>query len=142
VALGRLLADPSGELGDLRRQASTYPEPLRSALAAAAWEADFSTQIAGQAAPRGDVLYVSLCLSRAIGVLVQALFAYHRRWCLNEKGALAAVEGMPAAPADFTRRARALLGHPGTTAGELTVSVASAAALVTEVRAVLTDSGR
>jgi len=44
VALGRLLADPSGELGDLRRQASTYPEPLRSALAAAAWEADFSTQ--------------------------------------------------------------------------------------------------
>jgi predicted nucleotidyltransferase len=141
VALGRVLADPSGELAALQAETKRYPEPLRAAIAAAAWEAEFSVKIAGKSAANGDVLHVSLCLSRAVGILVQALFAHNRRWCLNEKGALAAVEGMPAVPAGFAARARRLLGSPGTAAAALAATLAVAAELVAEVRAILAGPG-
>lgn len=137
VALGRVLADPTGELTDLRRQTAEYPEPLRDVLTAAAWEAEFLVEGAAKGAARGDALYVSLCLSRAVGVLVQALFAADRRWCLNEKGALAVAETLPGAPAGFGRRVRELLGAPGTTGEALTATVAGARDLVAQTRAAL-----
>lgn len=135
VALGRVLADPTGELADLRRQISRYPDPLRAALTAGAWEAEFLIEGAAKGAARADTLYVSLCLSRAVGVLVQALYAADRRWCLGEKGALAVAETLPGAPAGFGRRVRHLLGAPGATAEALTATVAEARALVAETRA-------
>ncbi len=134
VALGQVLADPTGELAELRRRTADYPEPLREALTAASWEAEFLAEGAAKGAARGDALYVALCLSRAVGVLVQALFAADRRWCLNEKGALAVAETLPGAPADFGRRVRGLLGAPGTTAEELTATVAQARTLIAQVR--------
>ncbi|MFE2874106.1 DUF4037 domain-containing protein [Streptomyces roseus] len=135
VALGQVLADPSGELTELRRRTADYPEPLREALTAAAWEAEFLVEGAAKGADRADALYVSLCLSRAVGVLVQALFAADRRWCLNEKGALAVAETLPAAPAGFGRRVRALLGAPGAAPEELKATVSAARTLVAETRA-------
>ncbi|WP_188298975.1 DUF4037 domain-containing protein [Streptomyces sp. CBMA156] len=132
VALGQPLADPTGELTDLRRQTADYPEPLREALTAAAWEAGFLLDTAAKSAARADVLHVSLCLSRAVGVLAQALYAHHRRWCLNEKGALAVAGRLPDAPADFGARVRALLGAPGGSAAELTATVARARELARE----------
>ncbi|MBT2451515.1 nucleotidyltransferase domain-containing protein [Streptomyces sp. ISL-43] len=137
VALGQVLADPSGELARLRAETSEYPEPLRDSLIAGAWEADFLVAGAAKGAARADGLYVSLSLSKAFGVLVQALFAADRRWCLNEKGALAAAELLPGAPTGFGERVRALLGAPGTTAESLTSTVAAARALVEETRAAL-----
>ncbi|MET9882083.1 nucleotidyltransferase domain-containing protein [Streptomyces sp. NPDC006430] len=134
VALGRVLADPTGELADLRRRTARYPEPLREALTAGAWEAEFLVEGAAKGAERADALYVSLCLSRAVGVLVQALFAAERRWCLNEKGALAVAETLPGAPPDFGARVRGLLGAPGTTVEALTATVAGARALVAQTR--------
>jgi hypothetical protein len=56
---------------------------------------------------RADTLYIALCLSRAVGVLVRGLFAGDRRWCLNEKGALAVAETLPGAPRAFGPRALA-----------------------------------
>ncbi|MFF1503314.1 nucleotidyltransferase domain-containing protein [Streptomyces sp. NPDC058316] len=137
VALGQVLADPTGELKSLQRRTSSYPEPLREALRAGAWEADFLVDVATKGATRADTLHVSLCLSRAFGVLVQALFAEDRRWCLNEKGALAVAETLPGAPTDFGRRVRRLLGAPGDTAESLTATVAEARVLVEETRAAL-----
>lgn len=137
VALGRVLADPSGELGTLRAEAGTYPAPLREALTGAAWEAGFLVSNAAKSARRGDVLHVSLSLSRAVGVLVQALFAHHRRWCLNEKGALAVASTLPDTPPGFGDRAGALLGALGADPPELTSRVALAGGLVDEVGAVL-----
>ncbi|WP_405497803.1 nucleotidyltransferase domain-containing protein [Streptomyces sp. NBC_00096] len=139
VALGQVLADPAGELTALRAAASVYPEPLREALVAGAWEAEFLVAGAAKGAARADSLYVSLCLSRAFGVLVQALFAADRRWCLNEKGALAAAELLPSAPAGFGERVRTLLGAPGTTAAALTATVSAARALIEETRAALSS---
>ncbi|GLW99057.1 hypothetical protein Misp02_31440 [Microtetraspora sp. NBRC 16547] len=138
VALGQVLADPAGELTRLRRQAAAYPEPLREALVAGAWEATFLVGVAAKGAARADLLYVSLCLSRAFGVLVQALFAANRRWCLNEKGALAVAEALPGAPVDFGGRVRGLLGALGESAESLATAVTEAQALVDETRATLT----
>ncbi|MEE1788276.1 DUF4037 domain-containing protein [Streptomyces sp. SP17BM10] len=132
VALGRVLADPTGELADLRRLTATYPEPLREQLMAGAWEAEFLVGVAAKGAARADALYVSLCLSRAVGVLIQALFAMDRRWCLNEKGALAVAEVLPGVPSGFGPRVRSLLGAQGETAESLTATVTRARVLVEE----------
>jgi predicted nucleotidyltransferase len=142
VALGRLLADPTGTLADLQRQTATYPEPLREALTAASWESRFLLEVATKGAVRGDVLYVALCLSRALGILVQSLFAHHRRWCLNEKGALPVAESLPGAPPDFGPRARALLASLGSTPEDLTATVAAASSLVEETIAALSAPAR
>ncbi|MFE9887239.1 nucleotidyltransferase domain-containing protein [Streptomyces scopuliridis] len=152
VALCRVLADTDGELTALRAAARSYPEALRTALAEAVWEADFSVAAARKAAGRagsgagggnergggtgggGDVLYVSLCLSRAFGILVQALLAHHRLWCLNEKGALATAAALPHTPPDFAHRVTAALQ------GLDAAAVEAADVLVRDVRAVL-DGG-
>lgn len=126
VALCRVLADPFDELTALQEQTRVYPEPLRSALTDAAWEAEFL--VAQAAKVPEDPLYVSLCLSRAFGVLVQALLARHRVWCLNEKGALAAAAALPDAPAGFAARVTSAL------AGLDAAAVEAAGALVREVR--------
>ncbi|MFE4357901.1 nucleotidyltransferase family protein [Kitasatospora sp. NPDC056800] len=137
VALGQPLADPTGELTRLKRQTTDYPEPLRGALTAATWEAGFLLDTAAKSAVRADALHVSLCLSHAVGILVQALFAHHRRWCLNEKGALAVAGRLPDAPPYFGRRAHGLLAEPGGSAAELTATVARARELTRETVAAL-----
>ena len=106
-------------------------------MTAGAWEAEFLVEAAAKGAAGADTLYVSLCLSRAVGVLVQALYAGDRRWCLNEKGALAVAETLPCAPAGFGPRVRGLLGAPGETVESLTATVARARELVEEARAAL-----
>ncbi|HET6355891.1 nucleotidyltransferase domain-containing protein [Streptomyces sp.] len=128
VALCRVLADTDGELTSLRTQAQGYPEPLRRALIDAAWEANFSVAAARKSVAAGDVLHVSLCLSRAFGVLVQSLHAHARVWCLNEKGALRTATSLPAAPEDFASRVSGVLR--GLDAG----AVESADALVADAR--------
>ncbi|MFF1908695.1 nucleotidyltransferase domain-containing protein [Kitasatospora sp. NPDC058218] len=137
LALGQVLADPDGALTELRAELAQYPEALRTALVAAVWEAGFLVDGAAKGAARADVLYVALCLSRAVGVLVQALFAHARRWCLNEKGAFAVAETLPGAPAGFGARGRRLLAAPGGTPAELAATVADARLLVADTVAAL-----
>jgi predicted nucleotidyltransferase len=134
VALGRVLADPGGELGTLRAETSRYPETLRSALVEASWEAEFSVAAARKSAKKGDVTHVALCLSRAFGVLAQSMHAHARVWCLNEKGAVAAAAALPCAPPDFAARVSALLGALGVTPTTLAVSLDAAHALITGTR--------
>ncbi|GHA12944.1 hypothetical protein GCM10010329_39660 [Streptomyces spiroverticillatus] len=128
VALCQVLADPTGGLSTLRTQTAHYPEALRTALIGAAWEADFSVANARKSAKGGDVLHVSLCLSRAFGVLAQAMLGDARVWCVNEKGALATASRLPSAPADFTDRVAQCLR------GLDEAAVEEAGVLVREVR--------
>ncbi|MFJ9407984.1 nucleotidyltransferase domain-containing protein [Streptomyces sp. NPDC101393] len=142
VALGQVLADTGGELARLKAETQDYPEPLREALTGAAvWDAGFSVAMAGKSCAARDVLHAALCLSRAVGGLVQALHAHHRVWCLNEKGALAAAAALPATPPGLAGRAAALLGRLGGTEGELRQSLAEAERLVAEVRRVVDAEG-
>ncbi|MFE9826378.1 nucleotidyltransferase domain-containing protein [Streptomyces sp. NPDC005791] len=134
VALCQVMEDPRGELTAFREMTRAYPEPLRRALTGAAWEADFSVAAARKSAPSGDTLHVALCLSKAFGVIAQALHAHHRVWCLNEKGALASAAALADTPADFADRVSEALR------GLDTAAVATAAGVVRDVRAVLDGS--
>jgi hypothetical protein len=134
VALGRVLADPAGELQDLQWETRRYPEPLRAALIAnALWEAPFTLAIARKGAARGDAHYVAGCLFRAVGLLVQGLHAHAGCWVLNEKGAVQAAGELPAAPVDFARRSHELLGAPGTAPDALSTTLDAADRLAADV---------
>ncbi|MFJ9675480.1 nucleotidyltransferase domain-containing protein [Streptomyces sp. NPDC101221] len=134
VALGRVLADPSGELRTLREQMRVYPEPLREALIHnARWEAPFILAGARKGAARGDTFYVAGCLFRAVGLLVHALHAHARCWVLNEKGAVRAAAELDGAPADFAGRAHALFSALGTAPDALGAALDDADGLVAEV---------
>ncbi len=134
VALGVVLADPTGELTALRAAARRYPEALaRGLVESSVWEAGFAVAIARKAVGRGDAVYVAGCLFRAVGLCTHALHAHARRWLIAEKGAVAAAAALPGAPPAFAERAHRLLGHPGTTPAELAEAVDAAAALVAEV---------
>ena len=139
VALGRVLADPGGELRALQMETGHYPEALREALIAnARWEAPFILACARKGAARGDAFYVSGCLFRAVGLLVHALHAQAGHWVLNEKGAVRAAGGLPGAPADFAARAHELFAFPGTAPDALTAALDAADGLVAEVCGPLT----
>ena len=133
VALGVVLADPSGELTRLHTAATEYPEALAATLVARLPEAGFTLAIARKTLHRGDVTYVAGCLFRALGVCAVALHAHARRWVVNEKGLIAAAGALPGAPAGFAARAHGLLAGVGSTPDELAATLDAAAALVGEV---------
>lgn len=140
VAVGRVLADPGGELRALRQETRRYPEPLREALIAnTRWEAPFTLANARKGAAGGDAFYVAGCVFRAVGLLVQGLHAHAGCWVLNEKGAVRAAQALPAAPADFSVRAHELFAVPGTDPQALSAALDSADRLTAEVCGQLTS---
>lgn len=76
VALGVVLADPTGELQQLQETARRYPPRLRDALVHGLWEASFTIDIARKAVPRGDTTYVAGCLFRAVELCAHALHGH------------------------------------------------------------------
>jgi hypothetical protein len=114
LALGRILADPAGELATLQQAVRRYPAPLGAALARGAWEAGFLLGVARKSLARGDSAWLAGLLFRVVGVLVQGLHGQARRWLVNEKGAVAAAGLLPGTPAGFERRVGRLLGAVGT----------------------------
>lgn len=135
VAVCRLLADPTGELGGLRAAVRDYPSALRTALTDT-WEVDLLLGAAAKGVPGGDSAYLAGCLFRVLGVLCQALHARAGQWVVNEKGMVAAAGALPGAPAGFVERAQRLLGATGRRPDELTATLAEARRLADEVRAV------
>jgi len=129
VALGVVLADPSGELRALQQAARRYPPLLRDALVAGLWEASFDIDIARKAVTRGDTAYVAGCLFRVVEVCAQALHGHARHWLINEKDAVASAGRLPEAPANFIERAKGVLAHLGATPGELSSAIDLAAGL-------------
>lgn len=132
VALGVVLADPSGELAELQRAGRDYPPRLRAALRDGLWEASFVLDIARKAVSRADTAYIAGCLFRAVLLCAHALHGNAGRWLTNEKGAVAAAGRLPGAPGGFTGRAHAVLANLGDTPEQLAAAIAAAAALVAE----------
>ena len=104
LALGRILADPTGELAKLQANVRVYPPALSEALVTGLWEADFLVANARKAVSRGDSAYVAGCLFRVVGVCAHALHGAAGAWLINEKGAVAAVAALPGAPERFRER--------------------------------------
>jgi hypothetical protein len=134
LALGRIIADPSGALTALQSETLDYPPTLGQALVAGLWEADFCVAIAGYGAAGVDPSYVAGCLFRAVGVMCQALHGHAGRWLLNEKGMVAATGALPSAPPGFADTAQSLLGSVGTGHAHLYRTVTEAKRLVATVR--------
>ncbi|MET0863706.1 MAG: nucleotidyltransferase domain-containing protein [Nakamurella sp.] len=120
VALGVVLADPSGELTELRGRTSTYPPALSDAICRKClWEARFLLSIAAKAVHRADTSYLAGCLFRVVELCAHALHGRAGRWLINEKGAIAAAGRIAFAPSNFAARAHGLLGDLGTTPSQL-----------------------
>ncbi|MGC5010343.1 nucleotidyltransferase domain-containing protein [Streptosporangium sp. DT93] len=135
VALCRVLADPGGELTELRESTRAYPPALGTALVNGLWEADFSVGLARYGATGTDPAYAAGCLFRAVGVACQALHGHAGRWLVNEKGMVASAGRLPGVPRDFAARARGLFADVGGSTERIERTVADAAGLMAEVRA-------
>ena len=114
AACARPLHDPTGSLAALQARTTPYPPALAAALNKRfAWEASFALANARKGLDRGDVSYLAGCAFRAVASLCQVLFALNGNWLLNEKGAVAAVDGFALKPADFSRRVAHLYADLG-----------------------------
>ncbi len=133
VALGVVLADPTGELTALHYAALQYPRPLAEALVQRLARARFSVAVARKVVNRGDTTFVAGCLFRIVGLCAQALHGRAGRWLINEKGAVAAAGALPVAPDGFTGRAHGVLAAIGSSPDELGAVLDRAEALVDEV---------
>jgi hypothetical protein len=134
VALGVVLANPTGELLELHDETQAYPPRLADALVEGLWETSFLIDLARKAVSRRDSTYIAGCLFRAVGLCAHALHGRAGRWLVNEKGAVAAAGRLHRAPEGFTDRAHRLLARPGSTAEELAAVLDDAAALVAATR--------
>jgi hypothetical protein len=134
IALGVVLADPSGELLALQRQVATYPAALGDGFIARLWEAGFILDGLPKVASRGDTVYVAGCLFRVVELCAYALHGVAGRWLINEKGAVASAGRLPQAPADFVDRANGVLTGLGTKSEDLAAAITRAAQLFADVR--------
>ncbi|TMQ23134.1 MAG: nucleotidyltransferase domain-containing protein [Deltaproteobacteria bacterium] len=135
VALCRVLADPSGELGALQARTRHYPPALGDALVRGLWEADFMMMGARYGAAGADPTFAAGCLFRAIGVACHALHGHARQWLTHEKGMVTATARLPQAPQGFAERAHAVLAAVGASPREIEHTLAGAAALLGEIHA-------
>lgn len=140
LALGVVMADPSGELAALRRDVTTYPPALRTALVDRLWEAGFSLDNAHKAVSRADTAYVAGCLFRTMELCAHALHAHAGRWLVNEKGAVTSAGRLAAAPEDFTHRAQGVLAHLGDDPAQLRAAITAASTLLNDVHHTCVDS--
>lgn len=134
LALGQVLADPTGELAALQQQVSTYPVALGQALISGLWEADFSLDNARKAVSRADTAYVAGCLFRVVQLCAHALHGQARSWLVNEKGAIASAAHLAGVPAEFASRAHGVLAHLGNRPEQLQHAIDAASNLLTDVR--------
>ncbi|MDQ7905037.1 nucleotidyltransferase domain-containing protein [Phytohabitans sp. ZYX-F-186] len=142
VALCRVLADPSGEVADLRAQTRRYPAALGEALVDGLWEADFALRLARYGADGADPTYAAGCLFRAVGVACHALHGRARRWLINEKGMVASAAGLPIAPPGFAEGVQRLLGEIGQSPPRITQTTSQAHTMLAGVRAALAHPPR
>lgn len=130
VALGVVLADPTGELTALQRETQDYPGRLADALVEGLWEAHFLIANARKAVTRADSTFVAGCLFRVVELCAHALHGRAGRWVTNEKGAIASAAGLSLAPPDFEERAHAALAHVGCTPKQIAMTIDAAEELL------------
>jgi hypothetical protein len=138
VALGVLLADPTGELTQLKEQMITYPPKLGRAIVDRLAEARFLLDHLPKSAQRRDVAFVAGCLFRVIGLCAHAIHATAGRWVITEKGLIDAAGKLPDAPVAFSQRADEILGSLGADPAGLRKAIASAGGLLADVATAVT----
>ncbi|MFG1926526.1 nucleotidyltransferase family protein [Cryptosporangium sp. NPDC048952] len=136
VALGQVLADPSGALTDFRQKAQDYPPALQERVVTAALnEAEFALTIARKGVGRRDTAYVAGCLFRVVGLCAHALHANAGVWLINEKGAVDAAAALSGAPLDFAEAAHGVLAGLGRSEIDLRAALHTAGRLISATSA-------
>ncbi len=133
VALGVVLADPTGEVTGLQDRLEPYPPPLRRSVLARLDEARFLLGALPKSVGRSDTTYVAGCLFRVIMLGAHAVHAQAGRWVVNEKGLVAAADRIAPAALQFGPRAQRVMGRLGTRPDQLRSAVEDAAALLDDV---------
>jgi predicted nucleotidyltransferase len=141
LAIAVPLHDPDRRLAALKERATAYPEALRrSVVQDSLWSVEFGLHaFAPKFAAAGDAYGTVGCLARFAHRLVLALFALNRAHLLNEKTALAELDGFAAVPREFARRLQAILARAGASPDELAASVATLGELFRETTALCGD---
>lgn len=105
ISICKVLFDPRGQITHLKSKTTPYPEVLKNALIDYfSFEAAFSLQHAISNAYKDDISYVAGCCFRTISCLNQVLFAKNEQYCVNEKKAVALVDGFLLTPKDYKSR--------------------------------------
>jgi len=128
------LFDPDGRVMLLKSRVAVYPKALRRSIVQDyLWAAEFGlTMFARKFAARSDTYGTAACLTRAVNQLVLVLFAWNRRYLLNDKTALAEIADFDSAPREFSSRVQRTLAHLGSTSVELFGAVESITRLLRE----------
>ncbi len=104
------LSDPQQVMALLKKQTEPVSQAYRKLVSGwFLWEAGFSFQTGRSSVKKQDILYASGCLFKGILCLVQAVFAAHGEFLLNEKGALRRLSQYSFCPQGFVKAAEAAL---------------------------------
>ena len=141
LAIAVPLHDPERRLAALKERATAYPEALRrSVIQDSLWSVEFGLRaFARKLAAAGDTYGTVGCLTRFAHRLVLALFALNRAHLLNDKTALAELEGFAVVPREFARRVQAVLASAGASPDRLAASVSAFDELFRETAALCGD---
>lgn len=105
ISICKVLSDPKRLIAHLKSKTAPYPEALKNALIGYfRFEAAFSLQHAISNVYKDDSSYVAGCCFRTVSCLNQVLFAKNEQYCVNEKKAVALVNGFLIAPKDYKSR--------------------------------------
>jgi len=131
----RPLYDPAEELGALKKLVEAYPLHRRQALIDKhLFDAQFELGIALGPARRGDVAYVSQCLSRSTGFMLLVLYALNQRFFINEKNAFIESERFVLKPNNLHHEVERILGSIGNSPDVLTRSVTTMRVVAIDLR--------
>ena len=115
LAVCKILSERGNAVSRLKATAQVYPPKLRGAiLVFFSFEAGFSLSLAEANARRDDLYYVAAHVVRSVSCLNQVLFALNGEYCLNEKKAVALIEGFPAKPPGYKKRIDDIFALVGT----------------------------
>lgn len=134
IVVGVPLFDPEARLETLKRRVANYPEALRRAVVQDyLWATDLGlAAFAPKYANRSGAYGTAACLTRAVNQLLLVLFAWNRKYLMDDKTALAEVAAFERVPREFGPRVQETLAHLGASPAELTAAVASIAQLFQE----------
>ncbi len=129
------LYDPNDIISQLKEKVVTYSQFLKQAIIKhALWSASFSLENGYKTAKRGDIYFTVGCVTRAVSMLVQMLYALNETYFLSEKNLARNVSSFKIVSDDFVHRVEAILSNLGGDAEQLTASIDSTKALLHDLQ--------
>ena len=110
IALCKILLDPKGRISELKSRTRPYPQALKDAIVQYfMFEASFSLMHAEDNIDNDDIYYVCGHCFRSISCLNQVIFALNEEYCINEKKAVAMIDGFAIKPKDYKKRVNRII---------------------------------